>query len=102
MPPRGCARPARSTIVSDTRNLLSRRQLLGAAMTVPLWRAVSHFPLAQGRGLDAIRDARGLVVGAGDADVSKVVLTRDWTDDTCRPSATNRGPRAVACREVVL
>jgi alpha-galactosidase len=88
--------------VSDTRNLLSRRQLLGAAMTVPLWRAVSLIPPAQGRGLDAIRDARGLVVGAGDADVSKVVLARDWTGDTCRSRVINRGTGAVGVKEVVL
>ena len=89
--------------MSDTRNLLSRRQLLGAAVTVPLWRAVSHFSLAQGRGPESVvRAARGLVVGAGDADVSKVVLARDWTGGTCRSRVTNRGAQAVPVKEVVL
>src|SRR6266508_4140851 len=105
MPRRGCARPARIITVTEKRarrNGLSRRQILGAAVTAPFWRAMSHFPLAQGRGLDAIRDSRGAVVGTAGADVSKVVLARDWTGDICRSRVTNRGSQAVSIKEVVL
>jgi alpha-galactosidase len=81
---------------------LSRRDLLGAALTLPLWRAWSHVALAQSRALDSIRDARGFAVGTGDADVSRVELTREWKRDLCRSRITNRGTHAVAIREVVL
>jgi hypothetical protein len=81
---------------------LSRRDLLGAAVTLPLWRAFSHVALAQGRGLETIRKSRGLVVGAGDADVSKVELSRDWAGAICRSRVTNRGTSAVAIKEIVL
>src|SRR5260221_5030449 len=107
MPPRGCTRPARITIVSEQHNgLLSRRQILGAAVTVPLWRAVSHFPIAQGRGaiqdVGVVQAARGFVVGTGDTDVSKVELSRDWSGQICRSRVVNRGARPVALQEVVL
>jgi hypothetical protein len=71
-------------------------------VTLPLWRAFSHVALAQGRGLETIRESRGLVVGAGDADVSKVELSRDWAGAICRSRVTNRGTSAVAIKEIVL
>src|SRR5438128_10557244 len=36
------------------------------------------------------------------ADVSRVEIARTWTGPLCRSTLTNRGPRAVKIREVVL
>src|SRR5260221_9429548 len=86
MPPRGCARRVRTITVSDQPSRpseLSRRELLGAALTVPLWRAWSPLAPAQGRAAGTrVASARGFVVGAGDAGVSAVGLTPDgnWAD----------------------
>jgi alpha-galactosidase len=105
MPPRACARPARTIIVTEKPprpSDVTRRELLSAAVTLPLWRAWSRVAPAQGRGLDGLRGAHGFVVGAGDADVSKVELSRDWTGAICRSRVTNRGTRPVAIKEVVL
>ncbi len=81
---------------------LSRRELLAAALAAPLWRAWSRVTPAQGRGLGDLRGAPGFVVGAGDADVSKVELSRDWAGAICRSRVTNRGTRAVAIKEIIL
>lgn len=83
-------------------NHLSRRDLLGAALSLPLWRVFSRVAAAQGRALDDIRRARGFVVAADGADASKVDLTRTWSGDVCRSRVTNRGTAAVAIKEVVL
>src|SRR4029079_11164820 len=40
--------------------------------------------------------------GAGDADVSKVELTREWVEDVCRSRVTNRGAAAGAIKGVGL
>src|SRR5258708_11398405 len=86
MPPRGCARRVRTITVSDQPSRpreRSRRELLGAALTVPLWRAWSPVAPAQARAAETrVTSARGFVVGAGDADVSTVEVTRNcnWTD----------------------
>src|SRR5258708_5368913 len=105
MPRRACARPARTIIVTERRSRpseLTRRELLGAAVTLPLWRAWSHAAPAQTPGLDSLRGAHGFVVGAGDDDVSSVELARNWTGAICRSRVTNRGTRAVAIKEIVL
>jgi alpha-galactosidase len=82
---------------------LSRRELLGTAVALPLWRALSHVGLAQDRGLESVvRAAPGFAVGAGGADVSKVELTRDWAGEICRSRVVNRGTRPAALQEVVL
>ncbi|HEX9365971.1 MAG TPA: glycoside hydrolase family 36 protein [Vicinamibacterales bacterium] len=82
---------------------LSRRELLGAALTVPLWRAWSPVAPAQARAAETrVTSARGFVVGAGDADVSTVELTRDWSGEICRSRIVNHGPRPVAVKEVVI
>ena len=82
---------------------LSRRALLTAALTAPVGRAFAHFPLPQGgRGIDAIRTARGFVVGPPGADVGAIDLTRTWDADVCRARVTNRGAAPVAIKEIVL
>lgn len=81
---------------------LSRRDLLGAALTAPLWRAFSHVALAQGRVLDDIRRASGRVIASADADARNVELTRTWSGDVCRSRIVNRGSAPVAIAEVVL
>ena len=81
---------------------ISRRELLGAALTLPLWRALSDAALAQGRTLDDIRRAPGRVVLADNRDASAVELTRTWDGDVCRSRVTNRGRDALAIKEIVL
>ncbi|PYR61426.1 MAG: hypothetical protein DMF85_02285 [Acidobacteria bacterium] len=79
---------------------LTRRELLAIALTVNVrgtgaWRVSSA-------DLPNIKDARGFVVPAGDGDVSRIELTRDWTGYTCRSRVTNRGRAPIAIKEVVL
>ena len=83
-------------------NQISRRELLGAALTIPLWRALSTDALAQGRAIDDIRSAPGRVVAVADTDAAAVELTRTWTAGVCRSRLVNRGRTPVAIKEVVL
>src|SRR5258708_16052884 len=79
MPPRACARPARTTTVSENPSPpsdLSRRELLAAALAAPLLRAWSHVTPPQGRRPDDLRRAPRLLVRAGDADLSQGELSR--------------------------
>src|SRR6476620_570466 len=104
MPRRACARSARSITVSDDlrRSRWSRRELLGAALALPLLRArppTGRAPAAQDK---IVASARGFVVGSANADLSAVTLTRDWIGEICRSRVTNRGAQPVAVKEVVL
>ena len=81
---------------------LKRRELLASAIALTVnvrgtgaWRVSSA-------DLPNIKDARGFVVPAGDGDVSRIELTRDWTGYTCRSRVTNRGRAPIAIKEVVL
>ncbi len=92
---------------TDERHGLTRRELLAAAVVAPFAAPVARASAEAGTraradDLDHIKDARGVVVPVGDADVSKVALTHDWTGYVCRPRLTNRGRAAAAIREVVL
>src|SRR4051794_39369485 len=104
MLPRACAGSARCIIVSgDSQGrALSRRELLASAAALPMWRAFSQLAPVRARGLGALRDARGFVVPAKDADVSQVEILQQWVGVQCRSRLTNRGTRAVAIKEVVL
>ena len=81
---------------------LSRRELLGAAVTLPFLRAWSHLPLSQAGGLAGIRTGTPRVVGSNGADASSVSVTLDWNGEVCRSRVTNRGAAPVSIREVVL
>ena len=70
---------------------ISRRELLGATLALPLLRA---WPLAQEHSLDDLRNAPGRIVTAGDAEVSGLALTREWNGEICRARVTNRGAKA--------
>ena len=90
--------------MTDERRLvdgLTRRELLGTAMALPLSRAVAHLTSAQDHALDNLA-VRGFVVGVDGADVANVKLSREWTGDVCRSRVTNTGTAAVAIAEVVL
>src|SRR3954451_10473388 len=104
MLPRACAGSPRCTIVSgDSQDrTLSRRELLASAAALPMWCAFSQSLPVRARGLGALRDARGFVVPAKDADVSQVEIVQQWAGVQCRSRVTNRGTRAVAIKEVVL
>jgi len=80
---------------------LSRRELLAAALAVPFHRAWTQLPGGRAIGGD-LRAARGFVVGADAADVSRVELTRNWIGDVCRSRVANKGRAAVAIKEIVL
>jgi len=80
---------------------LTRRELLGSALALPLARALAHLPIAQGRALDSLAGP-GFVVGVEGADVSKVTLSREWAGEVCRSRVFNTGHAAVAIKEVVL
>jgi alpha-galactosidase len=83
--------------------VLSRRQLLGGAIALPLWRGLSsQAPATPAHTFLTIRDARGFVVPAGDNDVSRVELTREWTNELCRSRVANRGTRPAAIKEIVI
>ena len=86
-----------------TGHQLSRRELLGSALTVPLYRAWSLPPQANRPAyLEKVQNARGFVVGANGADISKVELTREWEGPTCRSRVTNHGGAAARISEIVL
>jgi len=79
---------------------LSRRDLLQAALALPLLQAL---PLsAQGRGLDRLAGAPGLAVGIDGTRLPAVHLSRQWSGETCRSRITNNGATAVRVKEVVL
>jgi alpha-galactosidase len=105
MPPRVCARPARFIIVSarsSNPSELSRRELLGAAVTVPLWRAFGRQSSVALPPLPDIRKAPYRVVGGPGAEA--LLVTREWSASpiTCRSRLTNPTDRPVAVTEVVL
>ena len=78
---------------------LSRRDLLGAAVTLPLWRAFGRRQ-QPAPGLAGLRGSRAYAVtDAGGADVT---VTRNWSGDICRSRLLNAGREAVRVREVVL
>jgi alpha-galactosidase len=90
--------------VSDDkqRPALSRRELLGGAVALPLWRALSQSANVPVAHLRDIRNARGFAVPAADADVSRIELTHTWSGEICRSRVTNRGTRGAAIKELVL
>jgi alpha-galactosidase len=104
MPPRGCARSASNTTVTDDNQelILSRRDLLGGAVALPVWRALSQAASAPTHTFLSIRDTRGFVVAAEDVDVSRIDLAREWTNELCQSRVTNRDTRPVAIKEIVL
>jgi alpha-galactosidase len=91
---------------------LTRREILGAAVALPLYRAwfapspspgSTPVPDGQRRSLlDLLKQAKGSVAAVSGEDVSRVELTREWTGPLCRSAIRNRGPRAIAIKEVVL
>jgi alpha-galactosidase len=90
-------------VTGDRRTLiLSRRDLLGGAIALPFWRTMSQSAGKSPHTFVSIRDARGVVVPAGNADISRVELTRQWTNELCRSHVTNRGTDAAAIKEIVL
>jgi alpha-galactosidase len=98
-PPRGSDPNARRGV--------TRRELLATGVAVPL--AVAR-PMAQGfslagareANLDRIKDAPGFVVPAGDVDVSRIELMREWSGGVCHSRVRNRGRNPIAIKEVVL
>jgi len=78
---------------------VSRRELLGAMLAVPLLRA---WPQAKAQSLDDLRNAPSGVIAAGTDDASTVQLTRAWEGEICRARVTNRGDTPVAIREILL
>ena len=85
------------------RTRLTRREMLGAALAVPLLRAGSRLsPARPETFLEAVQRAPGFVVGADAHDVSRLDLTREWSGSICRSRLTNRGTSAVAVKEIVL
>jgi alpha-galactosidase len=84
---------------------MTRRELLGSALAVPLLRVWDQALAGKpdvAKYLGFLRDARSIVVPVGDADVSQIELTCDWSLPACRPRLTNRGRSTVAIKEVVL
>jgi alpha-galactosidase len=92
--------------VSETRSPLSsltRREWLGAALAVPLYRAWSHAPGPTAETfLAVVKGARGFVSGAAGTDVSRVELSREWSGSLCRSRVHNAGRAPVAIKEVVV
>ena len=80
----------------------TRREWIGTAAALPLLRAWTPLSAPQPRGISEIRRAPSRIVASGDADVSRVILTRSWDGDACRSRVTNRGSTPVALREIVL
>jgi alpha-galactosidase len=78
---------------------LSRRQLLGAAVTLPLWRALGLQQPSR-PALTDLRASRAYAVTDGNG--AAVTVTRDWTGDICRSRIVNGGREAIHIREVVL
>jgi hypothetical protein len=78
---------------------LSRRELLGAAITLPWWRALGLQQPAR-PGLMDLRASRAYAVTDGNG--AAVSVTRDWTGDLCRSRIVNAGREAIRVREVVL
>lgn len=90
-------------MTDDDRGLvLSRRELLGGAIALLFWRTLSQEPAIPTHTFLSIRDARGVVVAAEDADLSRIDPAREWTNELCRSRVANRGTRPVAIKEVVL
>jgi alpha-galactosidase len=92
----------------------SRRDLLGCAISAPIFRAWAGAAEASRDGAQGRRRARRLdrrallespsaIVPAAEADeTARVELTRAWVGSVCRPRLVNRGPRPARVREVVL
>jgi alpha-galactosidase len=80
---------------------LTRRELLGAAVALPLTRLLDQTSPPRPAYLGFLRDAPSTIVPVGGADVSQIELTFEWVG-SCRPRLTNRGRGAVAIKEVVL
>jgi alpha-galactosidase len=78
---------------------LSRRDLLGAALTLPFWRARDLQQTARS-GLKDLRASRAYAVTDGTG--ADIAVTRTWTGNACRSRIVNGGREAVRVREVVL
>jgi hypothetical protein len=78
---------------------MSRRELLGAAITLPLWRAGGRQQPSR-PGLTDLRASRAYAVT--DGSDAGVTVTRNWTGDICRSRLVNGGREPVRIREVVL
>src|SRR5437868_12105880 len=100
---RACARPARCIIVSAKSfppsdpppphggygaTSLTRRELLGAAVALPLWRAVGAAQPPR-PGLAGIRNAR--CYATTDSAAGGITIDREWSGDICRSRVVNSG-----------
>jgi len=81
---------------------LTRREALGAALALPLYRAWLRLPPHARSPRSWLDAAKGYVVGLPGADVSGLELTRRWSGDVCASHVRNTTRRPVAIREVVL
>ncbi len=87
---------------------LSRREVLSAALAVPLssvWPALARAQGRSARPLDAssLKDSVSRVVPFDAAgDVRGIDVTRTWTGPLCRSAITNRSARPLRIKEVVL
>jgi alpha-galactosidase len=74
--------------------------MIGAALALPFARAL---PLAAQDPLtDRLTAAQGQPIGMDGGLLDDVVLTKEWTKQTCRSRVTNRGTAPVKVKEVVL
>ena len=81
---------------------MTRRELLGSALALPLIRAFNqNLPARSERILGFLHDAPSRVVPVGEADVSQIDLAWQWTPSP-RPRLVNKGRSTVAIKEVVL
>jgi alpha-galactosidase len=96
------------TVKHMPRTELTRRQMLGLALTSPLLAAIPNVRATQ-RAKSSSLDLRSIINApsavvptAGSVDVSGIKLERQWKGQLCRSRLTNRGRRAVRIKEVVL
>ena len=96
------------TVKHMPRTELTRRQMLGLALTSPLLAAIPNVRATQrvkSSSLDLrsiINSPSAVVPTGGSVDVSGIKLERQWKGQLCRSRLTNRGRRAVRIKEVVL
>jgi len=90
---------------------LTRREILGLALTTPLAAALPE--LVQARGLGQSRNAKAFgqqslrgapsrVVGVDGNEVKQVEMLRHWKGSICQSRLVNTGKESIAVKEVVL
>src|SRR5919108_5887317 len=93
---------------NSTKAGLTRREILGMALTAPLLRLITKGTRAQGRKLktldrQSLVNAPGLVVPSdASSGVKQVELVRKWDGSLCRSKLINHGRQPVRIKEVVL